>query len=392
MEICSAVCLFERQCGAAYLKAIDPPEFSAETDLEVLVANSFPDPRATDMIYTFTAGSNFCYTWIFGTEERTWSIVCLSQFAVPHQFYSLFVSLKGFLGDIAEPCLFLDHVYEFVRKWRVEDGVMEVPGQEPVPLQQNSDVTGFNPFLYFNAQVTVPCLWRTMISGGRILLRCSDAVVMSSAVFAAMSLLYPLAYREPIMICVSNDDPRLENERFEGLVAVLANAPVQDTKFDYVATGTRQSPVVDVAESQHIMLAKMARVKRTVDAVLNRQLLINPYSDLLEYPIVADDLVRYYPDEKMRGGITTEELRLFETTETFREYRRSVIFRDHFRQAFLSMDAETALRGMSAQHLTEILEIIGQLRKNPKYAHDAHFTAVLHRHKKIARMSVRPSE
>ena len=389
MEICSAVCLFERQCGAAYLKAIDPPEFNVENDLEILVANSFPDTPATDLIYTFTAGHNFCYTWIFGTEERAWSIVCLSQYVVPHQFYSLFVSLKGFLDDIGEPCLFLDHVYEFVRKWRIDDGMLEVPGQEAVPLQQNTDVTGFNPFLYFNAQVTVPSIWRAMISGGRILLRCSDPVVMSSAVFAAMSLLYPLAYREPVTICVSLDDPRLENERFEGMVAVLANAPVQDTKFDCVAVATRQNPVVDVAESQRIMLGKMARVKRTVDAVLNRQLLINPYSDLLEYPIVADDLIRYYPDEKMRGGITTDELRLFETTETFREYRRSVVFRDHFRQAFLSMDAQTALRGMSTQHLVEILDIIHELRKNPKYAHDAHFAAVLHKHKKIARMSVK---
>lgn len=91
----------------------------------------------------------------------------------------------------------------------------------------------------------------------------------------------------------------------------------------------------------------------------------------------------------MREAITIGEVRRFENTETFRQYRRSVTFREAFRQAFLSMDAATALRGKSAQHIKEILEKIKELEVMPEFVNDEHFQAVLHQHKKFARKRMR---
>lgn len=389
MEICSAVCLFERQCGTAYLKAFDPPDADVDEEVEILLANCFTDLPVTDLIFTFTTDHNFCYTMIFGTLEHTFSIVILSEYVIPRQIFVFLNQVRAFLSDLREACVILDHVYESLRKWSVQNGCLDIPGNELEPLQQNSDVTGFNPFTYFEPLITVPTLWRTILSGGNILLHCPDPLTMSSAVFSVMSLVYPLAYRDPVMICASNEDPRLLRHHFEGIVAVIGNAPIDESMFHCVAISARNNRAGDTSADEQNLATKMTRVKRTIDSILNRQLMTNPYSDILEYPVVADDLGRYYPDEKMREAITIGEVRRFENTETFRQYRRSVTFREAFRQAFLSMDAATALRGKSAQHIKEILEKIKELEVMPEFVNDEHFQAVLHQHKKFARKRMR---
>ena len=92
MEICSAVCLFERQCGTAYLKAFDPPDADVDEEVEILLANCFTNLPVTDLIFTFTTDHNFCYTMIFGTLDHTYSIVILSEYVINCQ--------RGFLPSM----------------------------------------------------------------------------------------------------------------------------------------------------------------------------------------------------------------------------------------------------------------------------------------------------
>lgn len=392
-----ALVLFERSDdGMVFLKAVNPIEFDLDDELELLLGNCFSCGVTrvyNDIVYFFTTKKYYCYTWVFHTTEGLFSIVILSKCFVARAFFELFKSQRRMVNernhDIS-PISLMDGMHEEMLSWRDVNGnlVITIPeGEQLWKLTQNQSMKGFDPFELFNPEYSATVIWKAVLLGERILVRAANAAQMSAAICSVISLIQPFAYKESMLVCVSNDDPRLDNLRDYRLVGVTESVNVSEKLFEHNLWAYPRSHTYTEEVRENIE-AKTKRVKKTVDSFLDRLLIVNPYHDLLDYPAVDDNLKTCYPDKKLKNSITVDEFRQFELTETFHEYRKSVMFRDKFRHCFLGVSAEEALRGKSKQHLVAIREKLAKLIKSEKYRRDEHLVCVFKTHRLVAKKMI----
>lgn len=106
-------------------------------------------------------------------------------------------------------------------------------------------------------------------------------------------------------------------------------------------------------------------------------------------PLKASNISSFYlkRNKKMRPKIrffTTKDAVRFKDSLTFKDWRKNITYRSYFRECFLSMTPDEALRGRNHNEQIIIYKALVEVI-SPKYKRDLHMTTVINRHICIVR-------
>jgi hypothetical protein len=86
--------------------------------------------------------------------------------------------------------------------------------------------------------------------------------------------------------------------------------------------------------------------------------------------------------------MSLERLKEFEETETAKQWSSARRLTPHLRDFFLAVEPEAVIVGKTPEQLRECRKLVEELIARNRG--DEHFTAVLHRHRRLIRQKLRP--
>lgn len=380
-EFCKGLYLFKCNIGHSIqtLKCIETGTSSLE-DFDIILLNSFPYPVKEECVYSFSLSNQFCYSYVFNYEKEFFSIVIHATKLIP-AIYMQFLSecKESFHEAPSPPDVRLDLLWSLIQSWKIENNHFNVrfPRSHMI-LPFNIKLWCFEHFSVdiIPDSINLLDLWHSLLIRSPIFITANSAEVLSKVVFAVISLISPFPYRDHILICTSPDDDRLSNIGSYDIVATLGSEPIKAPP-PVISFCVPSIVETDRRTQQHFIFDKTCRLEAIILELIDNALLSNPYADALNYPFVTDSLDEFVRNKKTLFSI--DDFRLFEKTWTLRKWRYAIRFRDSFRNAFLSFDPITALRGQSLQHLLQIQQFLDNLISN--ISNDAHFISVINLHR-----------
>ncbi|OHT03960.1 hypothetical protein TRFO_28689 [Tritrichomonas foetus] len=229
----------------------------------------------------------------------------------------------------------------------------------------------------YSASILYPYVdqaWQALISNSGILIVSPDPRIASCAVSALLSLIEPLIYEDNVLFFTQRNDPRLaflfkeqtnttniENENNSNLnennstgsdcfipkrklldydvVAVDDELVAEKIKQDFglvihinVLNNDNSVTVRDVYSN------KTLRLFRVFMAIMNMKLLTDPYFDILQREMSAQEIEETFPNE-----LPQELYEPFQKTKTFQKWRYRKVDREQLRQAFLSVSPKESV-------------------------------------------------
>ncbi|OHS97000.1 hypothetical protein TRFO_36860 [Tritrichomonas foetus] len=394
-DFCVALILLEHKPkSVTFLKTVSPEDFNFDNDLRIIIDNGFRlNDNKTSIKYAFTTKNHWAFTWNFkGDKENYYSIIILTIYNLPSLYFSFFEEIQtetsSNLIDF-DSLVFVDFIYSLLLSWKLINHntiLVNFPTSTKYVKLDIATVcfTHINAFQYFQHD-EITQIWRTLLTGSGLLIICDDPEILSSAVFAACSLIYPVEFRDRILITMNEEDERLLNLQFYSIVATTSNVEVNKIRnFGCITNVIQKNEFVESGVLKEKVLQKTLKVLEILVFLMDRILLINPYNDVLEGPYVTDDfedIFKMKDDKRKYKTLPPDAFRQIEKTKTMIFYRRKIVFRSTFRNSFLSINPETALCGMSHQHLLLIYQKLDLLGK--KFSSDKHFMSVINIHRKV---------
>jgi hypothetical protein len=348
---------------------------------------------STDSVYTFNTSTHFFYSLYFnaGLAFYTISIASRHPFAA---FFQDFITkvVREFASNpdcASDPYNRFCFVCSIVGPWtgrpcpdRVE---ISLPTIEYEWTFQSEDATfdAFDPLRFF-LKSDLDDLWDCLFTGKPILVLCGDTRRTADAIFAAMSLMSPLVFAQPICLWLTVTDPRFVDIVIDESELAIAgsNDAGLEQNVDYFRRVFHVREFVgqegDVVSRLHM---RMRRSLGVAKYWLDNSLVYDMYFDVLERsmcpPNLEDELRQY----KKYDLPASEQFRMWETTLSFRKWRRERDCGAQFRDALLSNSPDELFRGRTKEQLIVIRKKITNLRT--QFARDQHVLCVLKRHSAI---------
>lgn len=389
----------QRPGSITYLKACNPPNFNFSNDLGIIVNNAFPPTKPeTNIVYAFNTQSYICFDLVIVLPDILYSIILLTRIKMPNVYISFLQELNktfSLIGnDSFDPLPLFDYTYSLLCSWKwvSQTKFFAQYPDDAYYIEIDNDsfcYASFDPLAFFQGSDTLIEIWKSVITGAGLHIICDDPEVLSSATFAAQSIVSPLLYRDQVLITFNPEDERFKDIDNYCIVATTPNVDLTPIRnFKYTVEAKKTSINLNSSSSKKLREEIKAKTKRVVEInvfMMDRMLRKNPFNDLLEGPYMTDDADPLFEPKKNKKMpiLLPNEYRMVETTETFRNYRRKIMYRNTFRQYFLSIKPEEALNQQSLQHL-KVLESKFKELENI-FSNDIHFISVLRVHMSITK-------
>lgn len=354
-----AACLFKRQASTIYPVLTLPEGSGPDIDIDYMLLNAFPKTSTNeDHYYEFTTPNKFCFTYVF---DRTNSIVVSTSSHVSSEFFELIKNAMSSLAD-ATP----------VDKLKVVWSSM---------MFYINNTEGLHDFSMFPKKTNFLRIWKALFTSGGIYITAPNPEILTKAVDAILSLASPFKYTDPILMTFNQKDKRLCDISGYNIVATTNDIHINKNRkfaFEIHTKNIHQKHQVDViAELRN----RSSRLMKLTKFILDDNLLQNPYSDILEYPFVTDDIVKELGSEGTEDQWLAQDMLNFEQTQTLKDWRKSISFREQFRDAVLSMSPSTVLRLNSKQHLRFLFRKLKEIKS--RYNKDSHMKTVIRKTRKV---------
>jgi hypothetical protein len=380
-----AVCLF--QDGATPALAAQHPPGAGLPDLPVLAALSIPDVVRSGAhahsVFCYNTASLYCFSWAFHFRASSAAIVIATPHFYPTLFFEFLRSVaKSFSCDSEAndaQCRFLT-VSSLLQSW-ARTGPSEWHIYYPFESfmldvsQPESCCSGFSiaPIV-----ADIELVWTCLLSGDGVLIVAPTPDVASTTALACISLLGPVAYKDPCLLYTEGADPRAGSLRRYRLIATT-DAALADLPFGVIVnvTGVSFPPSFD---AWHRYRTLSLRHFSAMLSMMDFYLLGNPYYDILELPL-------NYRTFKVADAIVKKLLDDIQKTDTFRVWRRDQIVRQHTRTAFLSITPKRAVAKLAPKDCPRALKWLEILAQ--RYARDHHLQSVIAAHQALIRKMLR---
>jgi hypothetical protein len=250
---------------------------------------------------------------------------------------------------------------------------------------QSEDTTfdSFDPLRFF-LKSELDDLWDCLFTGKPILVLCGDTKRTVEAIFAAMSLLSPLAFVQPMCLWLTVTDPRFVDIVIgESQLAIAgSNCAELEKNVDYFQ---RVFHVRDIAGQDPEVLTRLRmRMRRSLGVAkywLDNSLVYDMYYDVLEGSMCPPNLDEELRQYRKYDLPSSEQFRMWERTTSFRKWRKERDNRAQFRDALLSNSPDELFRGRTKEQLVIIRKKIRKFRA--LFERDQHVLCVLRRHSVI---------
>jgi hypothetical protein len=240
---------------------------------------------------------------------------------------------------------------------------------------------------WLGARTDLARIWRALVRNTGILIVGNSPETVSNAVFAVISIIGPLIYREPFLVYTRLGDPRF-SEVVDGsthwkIVGTTNFLALQRCKqFSVVIKLPDIAKLVNDETERGLFVRKTSKLLESCQRAINRRIKRDPYVELLGEPMVGQESEK--SDLKDENAVTRV---LFYSTLTFAGWRRGLVLRDEYRSGFLSISPEKIVVGRSYETLVRMEACLCELDK--MFVNDEHLLAVLRRHLHLVRKEKR---
>ncbi|KAK8893555.1 hypothetical protein M9Y10_021978 [Tritrichomonas musculus] len=394
-RICDSCLLLKIiQGGGRYLQHYVPQTYDINDQIQIILVNSFQNNKNSSSIYAFTTQSNTCYVFNFVYDSIPYSIVLLSSIRCPLIFLKFLQDMRKTIENSKinneenkiEPMVRMTLIWSILQSWHFIDKNEAVVTFSSTPFHAilSSSYSQFSPFNFFSADTNYLQVWRTLLTGGRILIVSNGATPkqMTYATFGIASLSSEFPFSEKILLCQNSQDPRLFDRELIKEYKIIC-APEMPNCFnpdDYDVTLQIQMNKLPIDAFQKIIQARNKRLYDIVSYLIQTNLISDPYSNFLEKDI-CDEYKAIINPETMEKILNDKQFYDFTHSGTFKSWRKDNLFNDEFRDAFLSTQPEVALVNKTEEELLKCSSFIDIIKNH--YSFDIHMVSVCKRHKKL---------
>lgn len=391
--ICDSCLLIKiTQGGGKYLEHYEPQTCDICDQIQYILVNAFPNKKDSSPIYAFTTQSRICYAYNFVYKTIPYSIILISQINCPLIYLKFLQDMKRSIeinttetNDI-DPEARMTLIWSTIKSWHFIDKNEAVVTFSSSPFHAilSLSYNQFSPFNYFNTDIDYLYIWRSLLTGRRILIISNGTTPkqMTFAAFGLASLTSFFPYREKILLCQNSQDPRLSDREalLDYKIICSPEFPNCCTSDDFDAVLPIQINKVQSDIFKQLIQARNQRLYDIVSFFLSRNLITDPYSDFLEKDF-AEDYSEMISPQMMQTIMDEKQFQDFTHTITFRTWRKNNIFNDEFRDTFLSILPEIALVNKSEEELKKCSSFLDTIKQ--QYPFDIHIISVIKRHKKL---------
>ena len=341
--------------------------------------------------YCFNTPFHYCFAMYFTTDSGAFSLVFVSSYAVAAFFSGLFGCLSRYFSRVEKYTGSASSKFDFavsvVENWSRDhletEIIVEVPGDEFRWNFSGDDFTfaDYDASKYFD-RTECDLMWKALFRGEPVLIVGDDSEMTTKAIFAAMSLMNPLHYCDPVCMWLTVTDPRfvdVVNEESD-LKIVGTNCAVlcdgcQFFKYVFYLNDTARAGNDQIT---HKIALRMKRAVNIAEFMLDNQMLYDAACDIIESPMYTDEFGEELKGYRKYDLPTGNDFMMWEHTHTFRVWRRSRNTHQSFRDALLSNDPERIVQKKTKRQLLIILRRLQD--RQAEFKDDEHASAVLKRY------------
>lgn len=359
-----------------------PKEYSFIQRKKPFLACSFPETQSGNSIYSFSISSYLCFAWTFIHDNVLHSIVIISH----HNFASHYLKLLKVARSqliIETPEEKYHAILDELNKWSLnpKTNILTITffGSKSTRLlnEHDSFFLQFDPSIYFSTFEQMKEIWLSLLTNRGVLIIGDTAEKVSSAVFAAISILAPIKYTEPFLIYTRLGDNRFSDMiigsleyKLVGTTNFLAKERCKHYETIIILPKTLRPSRPKLRNSINRMTSLLLK---NIESRLDRKLNYDPFFDILQKKLDDNDI-----NKIVRGtGMTSKDIINFQKTNLFKEWRKTVQTRVKFRECFLSNGIELNFKDRNLTELEILKRILTKLLK--LYHFDVHMKSVINR-------------
>ena len=329
-----------------------------------------PADAFASTVFVHNTQSSYFFTWAFSFNSQPCAIVIATSVLYASLFLDFLNAVRtSFHGseESSDPLCRFGFVKSLLTAWQAGSASELTIAYPFETLTLN--LTSFQSWLLdFNVAPLFPyvdVVWRNLMKASRVVIVALTPEIASSAAIAALSLLVPMKYAEPMLLYTDSRDSRVSNPQYKLIATCDPRLKQLENATIIVVNGMDFDDMTDLQQTYR---QKTHRYYTIMMSIMNSMLMTNPYFDILETPINVKHLP--LPDE------TDEDLLVkMQRTDTFRRWRRKRISREQIRAAFLSISPSEAVKVVPRKKCKWAIEQLNALLHI--YAGDEHFQTVL---------------
>ncbi|EAX95901.1 hypothetical protein TVAG_304310 [Trichomonas vaginalis G3] len=360
-----------------------PDDFDFGKQKKSFITCAFPETQETDSIFAYTINKHLCFAWTFLREDQLYSIVVVTHHCFASLFINFFKSMKqSFTIDTPEEMF--EYTMIFLGQWKYDPQTARLSVVYP---QKNFSTLldsnhafhlHFDPVSLIGPKEVLEDVWNSIVTGRGVLFVGDTAEQVSAAIFAALSLIAPVKYADPILIYTRFGDQRFadiingsKKWKVVGTTNILAE--MRCKQFHTVVHLPNQN-VAPAPEVREIFQRRMNKIIKRVESKLNKNLETDPYSDILETPLTYPQILEIIN----RIKFSSADFQLFQRSQTYIEWRRSILVRPYFRDSLLSFSPDIVIENRPDDELLKLRDALEKLLD--KVQGDDHLIAVINQH------------
>ena len=357
-------CLIEysRSNGSKIIKTL-PKNLDLKEDLPILLSCCFPEKLIQSSIHSFSLTYHICFSWSFLFNDTYYSIVILSK----HCFAYLFCQ---FLKNVEKNYLKLDplisflKIFELLNSWKISklnELLLNYPDHQfTTPLDSShSFYFQFEPTIFLNKNAPFDEIWNCLLTNKGILIVGESAEIVSKTIFSLLSIIAPLKYSEPILVYTRLGDPRFA-EIINGnlkwkIVGTTNKLVIERCKQFKLILNIETKSSYPLPEIRINLQKRTSKILKNFEIFMNRNLEIDPYSELIGNNLNEKQLLEIYPQSNSKKlspkRLTIDELKKFQNSLSFLDWKKHNLSRRQFRETFLSFNPNDILLNRSFNDL-----------------------------------------
>lgn len=393
-SIVEALCLqkYSQRDGAILIKCL-PEKFEFCKQKKLYLSCTFPETNQNNTVYSFCFGTFLVFCWTFSIANEIFSISIITKNVLPALFFDFLNGASKALKNKSAEERF-DEVNNIISKWQVDPNAKNIKIEffsGPREISLEAHCTPYDPTLYTNNELILEDIWNSLVTGKGVLIIGNTPEQASQAAYAVLTLIAPYRYSDDVLFYTGLGDPRfLEiingSTRYKVVATTNALAADRCKQFKTIFK-LPPKPITPSPELRQLLQKKINKLFLRTEYQFNKRLEIDPYSDLLDYPLTDSQI----GDIVNHMKFSLSDYKLFMNMAFFQDWKRSIILRTQFREAFLSFSPKQVVSNKKSSELRRMEKILNLLSN--KYKTDDHMCAVIAEHMKLvqSRISARSS-
>ncbi|EAX90415.1 hypothetical protein TVAG_488690 [Trichomonas vaginalis G3] len=395
--ICDAICLMEVNAEKVIhnLYYFLPSSFNLESNIQYIVLNCLPDtPMPPPSYFIFSSLNYLCYCYYFQFQENNYVLILLSKQLLPKLLFeflhdsSEYIETQTSLEDIVK------HLWETISVYTRTDifsggQTYQFPtGKEMYTSDEDStEYDCYDPFNEFPMTSKIPILWKALLIGEPVKLLSKNEVDLTHALFSLMNIINPYKFEGQVLVVLNQHDPRLAHASDYPITATLSNiSRSAKGSFKHTIFQGQCLPGSNLG-MKNALLERTEKVRTVHAYLMDREIMVNPYNDIINGTYIGDQLKDEMKNYKQNGTLSPQEMYKFGLTQTAIRFRLRNTLRESFRDAVLSVPPEDFMKRLKKEDFPTIIKFIEDHLN--VYEKDQHMFSVLKKHKKLFKQQLK---